>query len=49
MHRVCMVLKGTLMPWNSGNAVLIGALILFMLVAALSSVERHDGRSARLW
>jgi len=34
-----MVLKGTtFMPWNSDNAVLIGALILFMLVAALSWV-----------
>ena len=26
------------MPWNSDNAVLISALILFMLVAALSWV-----------
>jgi hypothetical protein len=33
-----MVLEGTLMPWNSDNAVLIAAVILFMLVAVLSWV-----------
>jgi hypothetical protein len=33
-----LVLKGTLMPWNSDDAVFVGALILFMLVAALSWV-----------
>ena len=35
---VRMVLKGTLMPWNSDKLVLIAAVILFMLVAALSLV-----------